>query len=80
MQPRLGTTVYYKARGSADGKFPKVDRAAIVTDVRRQDITDSTEGPIQVRVCVLNPEGIFFSNWLDRGQEGGQWDFIPELA
>jgi hypothetical protein len=25
----------------------------------------------------LNPEGIFFSDWLDQGQEGGQWDWMP---
>ncbi len=70
--------VYYKARGSADGLYPKVDRAAIVTDVR--EITDNSKNPVgefEVRLCVLNPEGIFFSGWLNQGQEGGQWDWMP---
>ena len=66
--------VYYKARGSADGVFPKTDRAAVVTDVRR------APGPgyvYEVRLCVMNPEGLFFSDWLTQGQEGGQWDWMP---
>lgn len=61
----VGRMVYYKARGSADGKFPKVDRAAIVTDVR-----PSSEG-------ADGPEGLFFSDWLTQGQEDGQWDWMP---
>lgn len=71
--------VYYKARGSADGKFPKKDRAAIVTDVRPAGGEAEGKAPViwQVRLAVLNPEGLFFSDWLDQGQEGGQWDWMP---
>ena len=71
--PTVGRIVYYKARGSADGKFPKVDRAAIVTDVQDTGL----ENLYEVRLVVLNPEGIFFSGWLSQGQEGGQWDWMP---
>ena len=70
IKPTVGRMVYYKARGSADGVFPKVDRAAIVTDVRDERET-------QVRLAVMNPEGLFFSGWLNQGQEGGQWDWMP---
>lgn len=70
--PTVGRMVYYKARGSADGKFPKVDRAAIVTDVR--EVPDSG---YLCRLAVVNPEGLFFSEWLTQGQEGGQWDWMP---
>lgn len=89
MIPTVGRMVYYKARGSADGVFPKVDRAACVTDVREvEDHADGTyqfpvrverNGPtrFQLRLCVMNPEGLFFTNWLDQGQEGGQWDWMP---
>lgn len=74
-KPNVGQLVYYKARGSADGVFPKVDRASIVTDVRVvENVPDSEK--IQVRVCVFNPEGLFFSAWLYQGQEGGQWDWM----
>lgn len=71
--------MYYKARGSADGVFPKVDRAAMVTDVRQVDEqeVDGSSATFQVRVVVFNPEGLFFSGWLEQGQEGGQWDWMP---
>lgn len=65
--------VYYKARGSADGVFPKKDRAAVVTDVREDGVSKS----FSLRLCVMNPEGLFFTDWLSQGQEGGQWDWMP---
>lgn len=74
--PTIGRMVYYKARGSADGVFPKVDRAAVVTDVREHSPT-STPAAYDVRLCVMNPEGLFFTAWIDQGQEGGQWDWMP---
>lgn len=80
MKPTIGRMVYYKARGSADGVFPKTDRAAVITDVRIDDVGSSKESPverIQVRLCVMNPEGLFFTAWLTQGQEGGQWDWMP---
>lgn len=77
--PTVGRMVYYKARGSADGKFPKTDRAAIVTDVRvgGGEVEGVAAVTYQVRLAVINPEGLFFSDWLDQGQEGGQWDWMP---
>lgn len=82
--PTVGRMVYYKARGSADGVFPKKDRAAVVTDVRIVEGVlnegvhpDSDEAKVyELRLCVLNPEGMFFSDWLTQGQEGGQWDWM----
>lgn len=78
--PTVGRMVYYKARGSADGIFPKVDRAAVVTDV--QEVVGNDKNPEnvvrhKVRLAVLNPEGLFFSGWLEQGQEGGEWDWMP---
>lgn len=79
--PTVGRMVYYKARGSADGVFPKIDRAAIITDVRLLEgdpINDDPNVEIwEVRLSVFNPEGLFFSDWLTQGQEGGQWDWMP---
>ena len=81
INPTVGRMVYYKARGSADGVFPKADRAAVVTDVKiSSEGADGPEGtPIkyEVRLCVMNPEGLFFTNWIKQGQEGGQWDWMP---
>lgn len=80
----VGRIVFYKARGSADGKFPSKDRAAIVTDVRIVEIPfldengEKRSGPLvkeQVRLAVLNPEGLFFSDWLDEGINGGEWSW-----
>lgn len=69
--PTVGRMVYYKARGSADGVFPKKDRAGVITD-----ISETADGK-NVRLCVMNPEGLFFTDWLEQGQEGGQWDWMP---
>ena len=77
MIPTVGRMVYYKARGSADGVFPKKDRAAIVTDVREVISSGVPTGAYQLRLSVHNPDGLFFSDWLDQGQEGGQWDWMP---
>lgn len=79
MAPTVGRMVYYKARGSADGVFPSKDRAAVVTDVR-PGMDQSSGQPVEdfeVRVAVLNPEGLFFSDWLVQGQNPGQWDWMP---
>lgn len=54
-EPAIGRIVHYRARGSADGKFPPVCRAAIVTDVH--DL-------FTVSLAVINPSGIFFDTHL----------------
>lgn len=77
MKPTVGRMVYYKARGSADGVFPKVDRAAVVTDVMNDGKVENATDAWKVRLTVFNPEGLFFTAWLDQGQEGGQWDWMP---
>lgn len=68
--PTVGRMVYYKARGSADGVFPKVDRAAVITEV-----IDAEKGI--VALCVLNPNGTYFNPSVQQGQEGGEWDWMP---
>lgn len=83
MQPTIGRIVHYKSRGSADGKFPSVARAAIVTDVKTSsDGADGPEGTLvkwSVRLCVLSPEGIFLSDWLEEGEEAGNWNWPPRV-
>lgn len=77
--PTIGRMVYYKALGSADGKYPSKDRAAVITDVQSNEA--ATEGKelegYQVRLCVFNPEGLYFTPWLDQGDKPGQWDWMP---
>lgn len=76
MIPTVGRVVHYVARGSADGRFPRVCRAAIVTEV---DADESTIG-----LCAINPTGLFFHPLSDGGcayesnaETGGTWHW-PE--
>lgn len=78
--PTVGRMVYYKSYGSIGGKFPSKDRAAVITDVqdrRDYETVPGDENTVQVRLCVMNPEGLFFTGWIEQGQEGGQWDWMP---
>ncbi|WP_212758540.1 hypothetical protein [Paenibacillus sinopodophylli] len=68
MIPTVGRVVYYKSRGSKDGAYEPVDRAAIITIVN---------SPTDVGLCVLNPEGLYFQPTVNQGTEPGQWDWMP---
>ena len=84
MKPTVGRVVHYVARGSADGRFPSVCRAADVTEVvdpktMPGDITDERVG-----LMVKNPTGLFFHSLADggclhdeAGKAGGTWHW-PE--
>lgn len=74
---KVGRIVHYVAYGTPGGEFPKICRAAVVTEV-----TKSTEAHIRQRasLCVLNPSGQFFNQNLpeepvQEGLElqGGTW-------
>lgn len=54
----LPRSILYMAHGSADGKYPAVPRSAIITEVHPVNFNI-------VKVCVLNPTGIFFTDWLE---------------
>lgn len=78
MTPTVGRFVHYVARGSADGRFSKTCRAAVVTEV---DADGSTVG-----LCAINPTGFFFHPLSDGGcafesdaENGGTWHW-PEWA
>jgi hypothetical protein len=75
--PSVGRDVHYMSRGSADGVYPPVCRAAKVTEV-------GTDG--RLGLVVLNPDGVFFHPLTkdggvhcdDRpGPAGGTWHW-PE--
>jgi hypothetical protein len=70
--PTICRMVHYVARGSADGKFPPVCRAAVITDV----------DAAHVSLAVLNPTGIFFGTDIAEDQNGkapGTWHW-PEMV
>ena len=60
MEPSIGRVVHYVARGSADGVFPPVCRAA--------DVTEVGEGGT-VGLMVKNPTGLFFHSLASGGVE-----------
>lgn len=72
-QPVVGDVVHYLSRGSADGVFPPVCRAAVVTEVQ----TDFC-----VSLAVLNPTGLFFDREITNDRHRplpGGWHW-PEVC
>jgi len=69
-QPQISDSVHYQAYGTPGGEYLSVPRAAIVTEV----LPDG-----KVRLCILNPTGIFFSPPLDYDEDGkpGSWRYPP---
>ena len=57
------------ARGSADGEYPPVCRAAVITEV---------QPPPKAAVFVMNPTGIFLHPSLehDENRAPGTWHFV----
>lgn len=68
--PTVGRVVYYKSYGTPNGEYKQEDRAAIITAVKDadNDIID---------ICVLNPTGFFFNQNVKRGEQGGEWNWMP---
>lgn len=75
--PTVGRMVYYKSYGTPGGEYPSVDRAAVITDVGLQQSVIDGSQCLHVRLCVMNPEGLFFTKWLEQGSKPGQWDWMP---
>jgi hypothetical protein len=63
LKPSVGRIVHYQSHGSADGTYPSVCRAAIVTEVPETWDAQS-ERDMPVGLCVLNPTGIFLNTGI----------------
>ena len=65
-RPYLGESVHYTARGSRDGMYPPVCRAAVITEPHE----DGTSA-----VTVFNPTGIFMHETLEHNESRapGSW-------
>ena len=62
MKPTVSRVVHYVSAGSADGTYPSVCRAAVVTEVcDNPGGVDPETGTLCVSLAVLNPEGIHFN-------------------
>ncbi|MEV0619585.1 hypothetical protein AB0I81_40145 [Nonomuraea sp. NPDC050404] len=80
--PAIGRIVHYVSRGSADGQYPSLCRAAFVTQVDTyQDGPDADGQHIgHVGLAVFNPEGIHFNRTARQDEtehRGGTWHW-PE--
>lgn len=69
----VGRIVHFQAHGSADGKYPSVPRAAVVTEVEADGTT--------VGVCVLNPTGFWFNrnSPFSETPKAGCWSWPPRI-
>ena len=76
--PSVGRTVHYKAYGTPGGEFPAgVCRAAVITEVYYPSDPTSPVG-----LCVLNPNGQYFSRDVPYGDAPGQWhwpEYVPPI-
>jgi hypothetical protein len=84
--PSVGSIVHYTSYGTPGGEYGKECRAAIVTAVP-DILTGGLYGKVpDVHLCVLNPEGFFFSKGVQHDDpaggeapRGGTWHW-PETA
>lgn len=67
VQPTVGRDVHYVSYGTPKGEYKPAHRAAKITDVRESD-----QFGFEVRACVFNPEGLFFTGWTHFDESGTQ--------
>ena len=69
-RPNVGETVHYVSHGSANGRYPRTCRAALVTEV-----SDDRDNPLEIGLAVLNPTGIHFDRQVahDPDEGPGTW-------
>ena len=60
--------VYFKTRGSADGKFPPCDFASIITKVYPGNV---------VSLATFGEAGLRFETKVKKGEAPGYWDWMP---
>jgi len=79
-KPSVGRIVHYVSRGSADGKYPAVCRAAVVAAVDEPGPRGYEGQGTSIQAVVLNPEGIFFGRMqYNENNEPGTWHW-PEYV
>jgi len=74
--PSVGRIVHYVSFGTPGGEYPSACRAAVVTGA----VTSDAGVDRPVSLCVLNPEGLFFSKDVAHSEDdhrGGTWHW-PE--
>ena len=76
-KPSIGRIVHYMSRGSKDGVFQPMLRAAIITGLYYElpDSNGISDVSDEVDICVINPDGMFFNKNVKFGGELGQWSW-----
>jgi hypothetical protein len=81
MKPSIGRIVHYQSYGTPGGEYLPQPRAATITDVRHNgsDADPADERTYQVRLFIMNPDGVFFSPWLTFNADAapGSWRWPP---
>lgn len=85
MKPTVGRIVHYQAYGTPGGEHKPEARAAIITNVltiRTMKIADPQvpdELEYRVSLCVLNPTGMFFNEYVPYSEtpKPGHWNWPP---
>ena len=68
IKPTVGRVVYFKTRGSADGVYPPVDFASIITKVYSDTV---------ISLVCFGEAGIRFETSVEQGEKPGNWDWMP---
>lgn len=66
--PSIGRVVHYRSYGSPKGEFSSEARAAIITNVHKDNLVD---------LAIFNPTGIFFNCNCSYGDQPGEWSWPP---
>jgi hypothetical protein len=81
LKASVGRIVHYVSYGTPGGEYPSVCRAAVITAVvAPEELDEGHQFPAIVHLCVLNPEGLFFNQYVHQNEttkQGGTWHW-PE--
>lgn len=79
--PEISDLVIYQSLGSADGRYPPLPRAAIVTSTReavpKGEGVGANYDEYTVDLFVMNPTGLFFNTMAHYDPDGkpGTWRY-----
>lgn len=72
MPPEIGDVVHYVSYGTPAGEYGSQCRAAVVTQLT-EPYPDTDVG-----LAVLNPTGLFFQEFIKRGEGPGHWHYTTQ--
>lgn len=79
----VGMDAHYMSRGSADGVFAPVCRAAKVTELCSGAHCGKSSYSADVGLCILNPTGMYFERHVEHDEDyrsPGTWHFLEHCA